>query len=96
MITDYPTIVFFLYGAVDEEKNRLVIYKEDRINDKNIAALAALFFEGSKDIPVGGWITAPIIDPKSGPKRDYDKKTLSDHFLDYGIAFQSGTRKCRC
>lgn len=80
----------FLYGAVDEEKNRLVIYKEDRINDKNIAALAALFFEGSKDIPVGGWITAPIIDPKSGPKRDYDKKTLSDHFLDYGIAFQSG------
>ena len=39
---------------------------------------------------MGGWITQPIIDPKSGPKRDYDKKTLADSFLDYGIAFKPG------
>ena len=32
----------------------------------------------------------PIIDPKSGVKRDYNKKTLIDHFLDYGISFQPG------
>lgn len=80
----------FIFGAVDEEKNRLVIYKELRCNNRNIAELAHLFLEGTKDIPVGGWITSPIIDPKSGPKRDYDKKALADHFLDYGIAFKPG------
>ena len=80
----------FIFGAVDEEHNILYIYKEIRCNNRNIAELASLFLEGTKDIPVGGWITQPIIDPKSGPKRDYDKKTLSDHFLDYGIAFKAG------
>ena len=80
----------FIFGAVDEEHNLLYIYKEIRCNNRNIQELASLFLEGTKDIPVGGWITQPIIDPKSGPKRDYDKKTLSDHFLDYGIAFKAG------
>ena len=49
-----------------------------------------MFFEFTKHVPLGGWICSPIIDPKSGPKRDYDKKSLSDHFLDYGIAFMPG------
>ena len=49
-----------------------------------------MFFEFTRDIPIGGWICPPIIDPKSGPKRDYDKKSLSDHFLDYGISFIPG------
>ena len=35
-------------------------------------------------------ICPPIIDPKSGPRRDYDLKTLADHYLDYGIAFMPG------
>lgn len=80
----------FIAGAVDEEKGELIIYDECRSNDNNIETLATLFFEFTKDIPVGGWICSPIIDPKSGPKRDYDKKSLSDHFLDYGIAFMPG------
>ena len=80
----------FLLGAIDEEKNLLHIYKEIRSNDRNIEQLAQLFHQATNDIPVGGWVCQPIIDPKSGPKRDYDKKTLSDHFLDYGISFQPG------
>lgn len=80
----------FLLGAVDEEKGELIIYNESRSNDNNIEVLSKLFFECTSDIPVGGWICAPIIDPKSGPKRDYDKKSLSDHFLDYGISFKPG------
>lgn len=80
----------FIAGAVDTEKGVLHIYDECRSNDNNVETLAHLFFEFTKDIPIGGWICAPIIDPRSGPKRDYDKKSLSDHFLDYGISFIPG------
>lgn len=80
----------FVFGAVDELANLLYIYKEIITDNKNIEDLAKLYHEGVADIPSGGMICAPIIDPKSGPKRDYDKKTLSDHFLEYNIAFQPG------
>ncbi len=80
----------FIAGAVDMDKGVLYIYDECRSNDNNIETLSQLFFEFTKDIPIGGWICPPIIDPKSGPKRDYDKKSLSDHFLDYGISFIPG------
>ena len=80
----------FIAGAVDLEKGILYIYDESRTNDNNVETLAGIFHEFTKDIPVGGWICPPIIDPKSGPKRDYDKKSLSDHFLDYGISFIPG------
>lgn len=80
----------FLFAAVDEENSKVIIYDEIVTNDKNIEQLAKLYFEGVKDIPSGGFVCPPIIDPKSGPKRDYEKKTLSDHFLDYNIAFKPG------
>lgn len=80
----------FLLGAIDEEKGLVYIYDEVVTSDKNIAELARLYFEVTSDIPSGGMVTAPIIDPKSGSKRDYDKKTLADHFLDYNIAFKPG------
>lgn len=80
----------FLFGAVDEQSSLLYIYKEIRVNNRNVEELANLFLEACKGIPVGGWICQPIIDPKSAPKRDYDKKTLADHYLEYGIAFKPG------
>lgn len=80
----------FIFGAVDQDKGILYIYKEIRANNRSVEDLANLFTQGSKDIPIGGWITSPIIDPKSAPKRDYNKKSLADHFLDYGIAFKPG------
>ena len=80
----------FIFGAVDEANGILYIYKENRSNDNNIETLARIYHTETKDIPSGGMVTAPIIDPKSGPKRDYEKKTLADHFLDYGIAFKPG------
>lgn len=80
----------FIAGAVDLEHGILYIYDESRSNDNNIETLSRIFFEFTADIPVGGWICPPIIDPKSGPKRDYEKKSLSDHFLDYGISFIPG------
>lgn len=80
----------FIAGAVDEKRGKLVIYDECRSNENNIETLAKLFHEFTRDIPLGGWICAPIIDPKSGPKRDYNKKSLAEHFLDFGIAFQPG------
>lgn len=80
----------FILGAIDEEKGILYIYDECRSKDNNIETLANIFHDFTRDIPVGGWVCPPIIDPKSGPKRDYDKKSLSDHFLDYGISFIPG------
>lgn len=79
-----------LFGAIDEDKGIVYIYKEARTNNKNIEELSKLFFKETEDIPVGGWYTMPILDPKSGAKRDYNKKTLYDHFLDYGISYQPG------
>ena len=80
----------FLFAAIDEENSKVIIYDEIYTPDKNIEELARLYHEGVKDIPSGGLVCPPIIDPKSGPKRDYEKKTLSDHFLDYNIAFKPG------
>ena len=80
----------FLFGAIDEDNNLLYFYKEVYVNNRNVEELATLFKEAAADIPLGGWICSPIIDPKSGPRRDYDKKTLNDNFLDYGISFKPG------
>ena len=80
----------FLFGAVDTIANLLYFYKEVYINNRSVEELAALFKEAASDVPLGGWICSPLIDPKSGPRRDYDKKTLNDNFLDYGISFIPG------
>lgn len=80
----------FLFGAVDEINNLLYIYKEIRTNNRSVEELSKLFHQGSEDVPIGGWISPPLIDPKSAPKRDYDKKSLADHFIDYGISFKAG------
>ena len=80
----------YLFGAIDMQKGVLYIYKELSANNKNIEQLAQLYYQGSEDIPSGMLYGQPIIDPKSGPKRDYNKKSLSDYFLDYGIAFKPG------
>lgn len=80
----------FIKAAIDLERGKVVVYDECRSNENNVETLAALFYEFTSDIPVGGWVCAPIIDPKSGPKRDFDKKSLSDHFLDFGISFIPG------
>lgn len=79
-----------LWGAIDEEHSELIIYKEFYVTDRNVESLANLIKEGSQDVPQGGWIRPYIIDPKSGVKRDYNKVSLIDHFLEYGIAFQPG------
>ena len=80
----------WVFGAVSPKENVLYIYKEIVINNRNIRELADLFKEGSRDIAPGNWICPPIIDPKSAPKRDYEKKSLADHFLEYGIVFKPG------
>lgn len=80
----------YLFAAIHPEDGTIYIYKEVVTNNNNIVELARLYFENTADIPSGGMYQPPIIDPKSGAKRDYNKKTLIDHFLDYNIAFQPG------
>lgn len=80
----------FVFGAVDEIKGVLYIYKVMTARDRNIEQLAKMYHIGAADIPQGGLYVSPIIDPKSGPKRDYHLKTLSEQFLDYGINFKAG------
>lgn len=80
----------YIYAAINMEKGIVHVYKEQSAHNKNIAELADIYKEGTKDIPSGMIYGQPIIDPKSGPKRDYNKKSLADYFLDYGIAFKPG------
>ena len=80
----------FIFAAIDEVKGKVVIYKEVVTNNRNIEQLAKLYFENSKDIPAGLLWCPPIIDPRSSTQRDYNKKTLNSHFLDYGIYFKPG------
>lgn len=80
----------FLFGAIDEMGGILYIYKEVRVNNRNIEELATLFKQNTQDIPVGGWYSVPIIDPKSGSKRDYNKESLIALFAQQGIIFKPG------
>ena len=79
-----------LWAAIDEERGKLVVYREHYVNNRNVAELADMIKERSKDVPEGGWLKPHIIDPKSGVKRDYNKKSLIDHFLEYGILYTPG------
>lgn len=79
-----------LWAAIDEKRDKLIVYREWSENNRNLAEIAAAVKEGSKDVPDGGWIRPFIIDPKSGPKRDYNKKSLIDHFLEYDIVYTPG------
>jgi len=80
----------YLLGAVDPRDGIVYIYKEVRTNDMNIDGLAALYFANTRDIPSGGLICQPIMDPKSGSKRDYNKDSLQNLFLQKGISFKLG------
>lgn len=80
----------YVCAAVDEKKGILYVYKETRDYNKSVEDLAKIYFSVTADIPAGGLYGAPIIDPKSAPKRDYTKKSLADHFLEYGICFEPG------
>lgn len=80
----------FVLGAIDPRSGILYIYAADASLDKNIEALANKYKELTADIPSGLMISQPLIDPKSGAKRDYNKKTLITHFQDYGIYFKPG------
>lgn len=79
-----------LWAAIDDERGKLVIYKEFKGNNRNIETLANIVKEYSSDVPNGGWAKPFIIDPKSGVKRDYNKKSLIDHFLTYNINYVPG------
>lgn len=79
----------FVYAAVDTQRNKLIVYRNDHTNDASLKDLVALFKTGTKDISFGQMYTTPIIDPKNN-KRDYDKKDLISHYQDYGITFKPG------
>lgn len=80
----------FILVAIDPKEGIAYAYKEEVTKNRNIKDLANIYFRATRDIPEGGLFTSPIIDPKSGPKRDYNKKTLIDLFLDEGISFKPG------
>lgn len=79
----------FLFGAIDEKRHKLVVYKEARTNNKSVIELSKYFKKHCEDIEFGTMILPPIIDSRSGPKRDYNKKTLSEQFAEQGIHFMN-------
>lgn len=79
----------FVFGYIDTDRGKLVIYKDIRTNNTSVKDLADLFKEAAKDVGIGQWYTTPIIDPKNN-KRDYDKKDLITHYAEYGVNFKPG------
>lgn len=79
-----------LLAYVDPTRNKLVIHREFKKTDNNIKELVGVLKEMTKDVPSGAWLRPWIIDPKSGTKRDYNKKSLIDHYAEYDIFFQPG------
>lgn len=79
----------FVFGYIDTDRGKLVIYKDIRTNNTSVKDLADLFKDAAKDVGIGQWYTTPIIDPKNN-KRDYDKKDLITHYAEYGINFKPG------
>lgn len=79
----------FVFGYIDTDRGKLVIYKDIRTNNTSVKDLADMFKEASKDVAIGQWYTTPIIDPKNN-KRDYDKKDLITHYSEYGVLFKPG------
>lgn len=79
-----------VYAAIDEKGGKVYVYRVLTAQDRDVEQLAKMYHLGASDIPAGGLYTSPIIDPKSGPKRGYDLRTLSEQFLDYNISFQAG------
>jgi hypothetical protein len=80
----------FLFIAIDEDNELVYVYREISREDTDITALSQAFLEGAADVPVGGWLCPPIIDPMSGARRDYHKKSLIDLYMEEGIAFEQG------
>lgn len=77
-----------LLTYIDPTTRHLVVYKEYKQQNNHITDLAAQIKKIASLAPQGSWLRPFIIDPKSGPKRDYQKKTLIDLYADYGIHFQ--------
>lgn len=80
----------FVYVAIDDRTGIAYAYRNDHTDNKNVKELAQLYRKGSADIPEGGLYTSPLIDPKSGFKRDFNKNTLANLMLEEGIYFQPG------
>ena len=80
----------FVFLAIDEIDGVIYAYKERGTSNRDLGQLADIFRAATEDIPIGGWWTTPFIDPKSGPKRDYNKKSLVDLYSEEGIIFQPG------
>lgn len=79
----------FIWGAIDPDKGELIIYREQVTNNRSLKELAKIYRDEANFIPVGG-ISFQLIDPKSGPRRDYNKQSLADLFLEEDIYFEPG------
>ena len=79
-----------LLAYIDPTRNKLVFHKEYKKENNNIAELAQVLQQISQEVPQGAWLRPWIIDPKSGLRRDYNKKSLVDHYAEYGIFFTPG------
>lgn len=77
-----------LLAYLDPNIRKLVVYKEYKDNNNHITDLARIIKDIAKEVPQGAWLRPFIIDPKTGPKRDYNKQSLIDLYAGYGLHFQ--------
>jgi len=77
-----------LLTYVDPEIRKLIVFKEYKNTNTHLTDLAHQIRNLASHAPPGTWLRPFIIDPKTGPKRDYQKKSLIDLYAEHNIHFQ--------
>jgi PBSX family phage terminase large subunit len=85
-----PTVM--ITGAVDPKKGIVYIYKEHYEANKAVPYHAEKMNDMIGDIPSGK--LRPIVADPSGQQRSkHDKRSLFDHYAEYGLYFKSGNNR---
>ena len=82
-----PTVS--LWAAIDPKEGMVYIYNEHYQNEKSVAYHADKMVKHNSTIPMG-MLMQPIADPKGAARSERDKRSLFDHYAEYGLYFKPG------
>lgn len=85
-----PTVM--LLGAIDPNDGTVYIYKEHYEGGQAVPYHARKMLDMVSDIPQG-LLRQPVADPSGKKKNINDRRSLFDHYAEYGIYFKEGNNR---
>jgi phage terminase large subunit len=83
-----------LMAAIDPKDGVVYIYKEHYENDKPVPHHAKKMRAMLDDVPLG-LLRQPVADPSGKKQNINDRRSLFDHYAEYGIFFKPGNNRIR-